>query len=164
MLDIILKRFDQPDEVRTFDKGKFEIVRIGGLTIGRATYQPGWRWAFTGWAGHSATSNPFSLRFPAARLPPSKTARRTSSRPVRSSIFRPDLRVMIVGWWGMRPMCLFTSLARKITQPSNSLLSMTGEVELNDPKIVEVYDDLPLWSAMAGQLLLRYLPVAPELR
>jgi arsenite methyltransferase len=61
-------------------------------------------------------------------------------------------------------MCLFTSLARKITQPSNSLLSMTGEVELNDPKIVEVYDDLPLWSAMAGQLLLRYLPVAPELR
>jgi hypothetical protein len=45
MSEIILKRFDQPDEVRTFDKGKFEIVRIGGLTIGRATYQPGWRWS-----------------------------------------------------------------------------------------------------------------------
>jgi hypothetical protein len=41
MLDIITKRFDEPDEVRTFDKGKFEIVRIGGLTIGRATYLPG---------------------------------------------------------------------------------------------------------------------------
>ena len=26
MLDVILKRFDQPDEVRTFEKGKFELV------------------------------------------------------------------------------------------------------------------------------------------
>ena len=42
---VILKRFDQPDEVREFPKGRFEIVRIGGMTIGRATYQPGWRWA-----------------------------------------------------------------------------------------------------------------------
>ncbi len=42
---VILKRFEQPDEVRTFEKGKFEIVRIGGMTIGRATYEPGWRWS-----------------------------------------------------------------------------------------------------------------------
>ena len=42
---VILKRFEQPDEVREFEKGRFEIVRIGGLTIGRATYQPGWRWS-----------------------------------------------------------------------------------------------------------------------
>src|SRR4029453_13361100 len=45
MLDIILKRFDQPDEVRIFDKGKFEIIRIAGLAIGRGTYEPGWRWS-----------------------------------------------------------------------------------------------------------------------
>lgn len=45
MLDVILKRFDKPDEVRTFPKGKFEIVHIGGMTIGRATYEPGWRWS-----------------------------------------------------------------------------------------------------------------------
>jgi len=44
-IDVILKRFEQPDEVRTFEKGKFEIVRIGGMTIGRATYEPGWRWS-----------------------------------------------------------------------------------------------------------------------
>jgi quercetin dioxygenase-like cupin family protein len=44
-MDVILKRFEQPDEVRTFEKGKFEIVRIGGMTIGRATYEPGWRWS-----------------------------------------------------------------------------------------------------------------------
>jgi quercetin dioxygenase-like cupin family protein len=45
MRDVILKRFENPDEVRTFPKGRFEIVRIGGLTIGRATYEPGWRWS-----------------------------------------------------------------------------------------------------------------------
>ncbi len=41
----ILRRFDEPDEVRHFEKGKFEIVTIGGMTIGRATYQPGWKWS-----------------------------------------------------------------------------------------------------------------------
>ena len=44
-MDTILKRFEEPDEVRVFEKGKFEIVRIGGLTIGRATYEPGWKWS-----------------------------------------------------------------------------------------------------------------------
>lgn len=43
--DVILKRFEQPDEVRVLEKGRFEIVRIGGMTIGRATYEPGWRWS-----------------------------------------------------------------------------------------------------------------------
>src|SRR6266849_1190844 len=45
MLEVGLKRFDEPDEVRTFDKGKFELVRIAGMTIGRATYEPGWKWS-----------------------------------------------------------------------------------------------------------------------
>ena len=45
MLDVILRRFDSPDEVREMVKGRFEVVRIGGLTIGRATYQPGWKWS-----------------------------------------------------------------------------------------------------------------------
>ena len=44
-LRVVLKRFENADEVRRFDKGTFEIVRIGGLTIGRATYQPGWKWS-----------------------------------------------------------------------------------------------------------------------
>jgi hypothetical protein len=44
-LEVVLKRFEEPDEVRTFEKGKFEIVRLGGMTIGRATYQPGWKWS-----------------------------------------------------------------------------------------------------------------------
>ena len=44
-LDVVLRRFEAPDEVRTFPNGRFEIVRLGGMTIGRATYQPGWRWS-----------------------------------------------------------------------------------------------------------------------
>jgi len=44
-VDTILKRFDTPDEVRTFDKGKLEIVSLGGQTLGRATYEPGWKWS-----------------------------------------------------------------------------------------------------------------------
>ena len=44
-LKVILKRFDAPDEVREFEKGRFEVVHLGGVTIGRATYQPGWRWS-----------------------------------------------------------------------------------------------------------------------
>ena len=45
MLGVILKRFEKPDEVRTFEKGRFEVVRLGGMTIGRATYAPGWKWS-----------------------------------------------------------------------------------------------------------------------
>jgi len=44
-MDVTLKRFDNPDEVRTFTRGKFEIVHIGGMTLGRATYEPGWKWS-----------------------------------------------------------------------------------------------------------------------
>jgi quercetin dioxygenase-like cupin family protein len=43
--EVVLKRFETPDEVRTFEKGKFELVHIGGMTIGRATYEPGWKWS-----------------------------------------------------------------------------------------------------------------------
>ncbi len=42
-IGLILKRFNNPDEIRRMEKGTFEIVHIGGMTIGRATYQPGWR-------------------------------------------------------------------------------------------------------------------------
>jgi hypothetical protein len=45
MLEVMLKRFDVPDETRVFEKGKLEIVRIGGMTIGRASYEPGWKWS-----------------------------------------------------------------------------------------------------------------------
>ena len=44
-MGLILKRFETPDETRELLKGKFELVHIGGMTIGRATYEPGWKWS-----------------------------------------------------------------------------------------------------------------------
>jgi hypothetical protein len=40
-----LKHFSNPDEVRIFPKGKLELVKIGGATVGRAILEPGWRWS-----------------------------------------------------------------------------------------------------------------------
>lgn len=37
-------RLGEPDEVREFTLGCFELYRIGGREIGRAIYEPGWRW------------------------------------------------------------------------------------------------------------------------
>ena len=45
MDSVILKRFDAPDELRTFEKGTFALVHLGGMTIGKATYEPGWKWS-----------------------------------------------------------------------------------------------------------------------
>ncbi|HEX8847602.1 MAG TPA: cupin domain-containing protein [Pyrinomonadaceae bacterium] len=45
MLEAVLKRFDEPDETRVFEKGRFDVVRIAGMTIGRASYEPGWKWS-----------------------------------------------------------------------------------------------------------------------
>jgi quercetin dioxygenase-like cupin family protein len=39
-----VKAFAAPDEVREFPLGRLEVVVVGGVTIGRATFEPGWRW------------------------------------------------------------------------------------------------------------------------
>ncbi len=39
------KGFAAPDEVRTFPKGRVELIKIGGAVIGRATFEPGWKWS-----------------------------------------------------------------------------------------------------------------------
>jgi quercetin dioxygenase-like cupin family protein len=44
-MDVILRRFEAADEVRTMEKGNFELVHLGGVVIGRASYEPGWRWS-----------------------------------------------------------------------------------------------------------------------
>ena len=43
MDDYIIKRFENPDEVREFDKGKYEVVNLPHMTIGKATYHKGWK-------------------------------------------------------------------------------------------------------------------------
>jgi mannose-6-phosphate isomerase-like protein (cupin superfamily) len=39
------KGFGTSDEVRKFEKGKVELVKIGGGVVGRLTLEPGWRWS-----------------------------------------------------------------------------------------------------------------------
>ena len=41
-----VKNFDSPDETRPFEgNGKADVVNIGGQTVGRGTFEPGWRWS-----------------------------------------------------------------------------------------------------------------------
>ena len=36
------RNFAAADDVRTFDKGRMEVISLGGATVGRATFSPGW--------------------------------------------------------------------------------------------------------------------------
>ena len=45
MLDLIVKRFNNPDKTITFNNGKFEVVEIKDIVIGKATYEPNWKWS-----------------------------------------------------------------------------------------------------------------------
>jgi len=46
MADAEVKNFESPDEVRPFEgKGQAEVLNIGGKTVGRATFEPGWKWS-----------------------------------------------------------------------------------------------------------------------
>jgi len=44
-IDVTLINLDHATETRTFEKGRFELYRVGPMTLGRATYEPGWRWS-----------------------------------------------------------------------------------------------------------------------
>jgi hypothetical protein len=39
------KDLGHPDDTRSFERGRLELVEIGGGTVGRLTLQPGWRWS-----------------------------------------------------------------------------------------------------------------------
>jgi hypothetical protein len=45
MAGVEIRRFEQADETRTFERGAFSLVSLGGVTIGRASYEPGWVWS-----------------------------------------------------------------------------------------------------------------------
>src|SRR5947209_20296726 len=40
-----VKHLNSPDEVRKFENGKIDLVKIGGATVGRAKFEPGWKWS-----------------------------------------------------------------------------------------------------------------------
>ena len=45
MSDAEFKGFGKADEVREFPKGRVELIKVGGATVGRGVFEPGWRWA-----------------------------------------------------------------------------------------------------------------------
>jgi quercetin dioxygenase-like cupin family protein len=44
-MDLTLVNLDSPTETRAFARGRFDIYRVGPMTLGRATYEPGWKWS-----------------------------------------------------------------------------------------------------------------------
>ncbi len=45
MGDVEIRRFETGDETRTFEHGSFQLVTLGDVTVGRASYEPGWVWS-----------------------------------------------------------------------------------------------------------------------
>jgi len=45
MTNIMSKNIGQPDETRAFPRGKMDVVKVGDLVFGKATFEPGWRWS-----------------------------------------------------------------------------------------------------------------------
>ena len=39
------KSLNAPDETRSVNKGKIDLVKMGGVTFSRITFEPGWKWS-----------------------------------------------------------------------------------------------------------------------
>ena len=44
-MDLTLINLESPTETRSFEKGTFETYEVGPMTLGRASYEPGWKWS-----------------------------------------------------------------------------------------------------------------------
>jgi len=44
-VDLTLINLESPTETREFEKGRFELFEVGPMTLGRASYDPGWKWS-----------------------------------------------------------------------------------------------------------------------
>src|SRR5439155_13787538 len=115
-IDFLIKRFENPDEVRTFERGQFELIKIGGMTIGRATYEPGWRWS-----QHVATVAGTSLcqvehvgMVISGQAACAMEDRR--SYIMKSGHIFTSVLGTIVGWWAINLMFRFTFSERKNTR------------------------------------------------
>ena len=45
MPENLVRSFDAPDDTRDFSKGILDLIKVGPLTFGRETLEPGWRWS-----------------------------------------------------------------------------------------------------------------------
>ena len=44
-MGVEVARFESPDETRTPEKTRIDVVHMGGATAARFTFEPGWRWS-----------------------------------------------------------------------------------------------------------------------
>lgn len=44
-MQLTAKSFRSPDESRAFDHGRVDVVALGGHSVSRMTFEPGWRWS-----------------------------------------------------------------------------------------------------------------------
>ena len=102
MANVEKKSLEAPDDTRTFDKGRVEVVNIGGGTVGRYNFEPGWKWSdhVKPLAGTELANQPISrTRVPAGYMSPWQTG--VSSKSDRA-MFRSYLQAMTPGWWALR--------------------------------------------------------------
>lgn len=47
MAGLVHKNFDKPDETRPFEAstGRLDLLNVSGGAVGRAVFEPGWRWS-----------------------------------------------------------------------------------------------------------------------
>jgi hypothetical protein len=45
MAQIKKRSFDRPDETRCFERGQIDLILLGGVTFGKGTFRPGWKWS-----------------------------------------------------------------------------------------------------------------------
>ena len=120
MYEVILRRFELPDEVRTFDKGRFELVRIGGMTIGRATYEPGWKWSLH--VGKAIGKTSCDVEHVGIVISGRATAAMDDGRIVEmkpGDLFLHRAPATIAGWSATSRMCRCTSWAPAPTRQPN---------------------------------------------
>jgi hypothetical protein len=39
-----VKNFSKPDKIRTCPKARLELLKLGGASVGRTIFEPGWKW------------------------------------------------------------------------------------------------------------------------
>jgi hypothetical protein len=44
-MPVTVKRFDEPEQILPLERGRFEVISLGGATIGMGSYAPGWKWS-----------------------------------------------------------------------------------------------------------------------
>jgi hypothetical protein len=114
--DFLIKCFEQPDDVRTFEKGKFEIVKVGSMTIGRASYEPGWKWsAHVGAATGAALCDVEHVGMVVSGCAACQMKDGRYYECGRE-IYSTSDRATTAGWSAMSHMCRCIFLARNITR------------------------------------------------